>query len=261
MTEAAERKLTTIFSADAAGYSRLMGVDEQATLAALQAHRAAIGGLIASYGGRIVNTAGDSILAEFGSVVKAVECAITIQRGVTERNAPLPEDRRMRFRIGINLGDVMVEKGDLFGDGVNVAARLQGLADPGGILVSGTVHDLVKDKLTVGFDFLGARSLKNLASDVPVYRVMLQGGAAPIADLPRKVSLAQQPAMSPFAHRLLIGAATPAALIGFLFLINLFTFDDEYSSDGEWWFKWPAAVILLIFALRTIWRLKRKGQG
>jgi adenylate cyclase len=254
MAEPTQRKLTTIFSADAAGYSRLMGEDEQATLETLRAHRAAIDTLIAGHGGRVVNTAGDSILAEFGSVVKAVECAIAVQRDIAERNAALPEDRRMYFRIGINLGDVMVENGDLFGDGVNIAARLQTLCDPGGILVSGPVHDLVKDKLSVGFDFLGARSLKNLASDVPVYRVMLQGGTPPpLPDPPREPHSTLTSATSPLARRLLISAATPAALIGFLFLINLF------SGGDDWWFKWPASVILLIFALRAIWMLKREG--
>src|SRR4051812_39514389 len=120
MTASVERKLTTIFSADAAGYSRMMGEDETATLATLKTARAAMRDLIARNGGRIVNTAGDAMLAEFGSVVKAVECAIAVQREVAERNAGLPEERRMWFRIGINLGDVMISDGDLFGDGVNI---------------------------------------------------------------------------------------------------------------------------------------------
>lgn len=228
MTNTTERKLTTLFSADAAGYSRLMGEDEQATLATLRDRRAAMDGLIAKYGGRIVNTAGDSVLAEFGSVVKAVECAIAVQREMAERNAHLPQDRRMWFRIGINLGDVMVEGTDLFGDGVNVAARLQALCDPGGVLVSGPVHDLVKDKLTVGFDFLGAKSLKNLANDVPVYRVMLNSNGPPAAVEPPHRTPASLSATSTLKRRLLHAAAFPAFLIGMVFLVNLF------SYSGDW---------------------------
>ena len=130
MEKPLERRLTALFSADVVGYSRLMGGNEPATLATLKTHRQAMDALIGQHGGRIVNTAGDSVLAEFPSIVKAVECAISVQRAIAELNAPLPEDRRMWFRIGINLGDVIVDNGDLFGDGVNLAARLQALAIP-----------------------------------------------------------------------------------------------------------------------------------
>src|SRR5205823_6490442 len=151
------------------------------------------------------------------------------------------------FRIGINLGDVMTDSGDLFGDGVNVAARLQGLADPGGILVSGQVHDLVKDKLTVDFDFLGAKPVKNITGDIPIYRVLLNrsGEASPEPASPdRGASLSGR--AGTFRHRLLVSAAKTTLLLALLFAINLF------SGADEWWFQWPALPILAIFAWRAI---------
>ncbi|MGE0242263.1 MAG: adenylate/guanylate cyclase domain-containing protein, partial [Parvibaculaceae bacterium] len=160
MTPSTERKLTTILSADAVGYSRLMGRDETQTFATLKAYRDLAAERIARHRGRVVNTAGDSILADFPSVVKAVECAVAIQRGIAERNAALPKDRQMWFRVGVNLGDVMVDNDDLFGDGVNVSARLQALAAPGGILISGNVFEHVKDKLAVSFVALGNQMIK-----------------------------------------------------------------------------------------------------
>lgn len=168
-----ERKLTTLLSADVAGYSAMMERDEVATLHMLRQCREAMDGLIARHRGRVVNTAGDGILAEFGSVVEAVQCGVEIQQELAGRNLDRPADDRMRFRIGINLGDVMVYGDDLFGEGVNVAARLQSIADPGGIMISGSAYDQVRHKLSVGFDFLGMRHVKNLAEDVPVYRVLL----------------------------------------------------------------------------------------
>ena len=147
MADAPERKLTTILSADVAGYSRLMGEDERAALEFLKTSREAISAEIARHRGRIVNTAGDSVLAEFPSVVNAVECAVRIQRDLAERNASHAPDRRMLFRIGINLGHVLVEGDDLFGEGVNIAARLQSLAEPGGILVSNTVFEQVRNRV------------------------------------------------------------------------------------------------------------------
>ena len=180
METAPERKLTTILSADVAGYSRLMGADEAGTLASLRACRELLARQIARHRGRVVGQAGDSVLAEFGSVVGAVECAVAIQRELAERNAALPPERRMLFRIGVNLGDVLVDGGDLFGEGVNIAARLQALAEPGGILVSGPVFDQVRRKLTLGFDYLGPQSVKNIADEVPAYRVVLDGDAGPL---------------------------------------------------------------------------------
>ena len=144
-----ERKLVAILAADVAGYSRLMGIDEEGTLATLSAFRVVTDDLISQHGGRICGTAGDSILAAFGSALAAVQCAIDIQKELAQSNQALEEDRRMQFRIGINVGDVMLKEGDIFGDGVNIAARLEGLADPGGISISRGIHDRVMKKIAV----------------------------------------------------------------------------------------------------------------
>ena len=162
-----ERKLIAILAADVEGYSRLMGVDEEGTLATLSAHRAIADALIAQHGGRICGTAGDSVLAEFGSVFAAVQCAVDIQRNLAQANQALSAERRMWFRIGINVGDVMLKDGDIFGDGVNIAARLEGLAAPGGICISRGVHDHVRRKLPYGFEDLGEQSVKNIAQPHP----------------------------------------------------------------------------------------------
>lgn len=166
-----KRKLAAILSADVKGYSRLMAADEEATLRTLNAYRLKMDALIADRDGRVVGTAGDSVLAEFPSAVEAARCAVEIQEELAARNAELPADRRLEFRIGINLGDVMVEGDDLFGDGVNVAARLQALAEPGGIYVSGGIYDQIKGKLPFGTDFLGEQRVKNIAEPVRVYRL------------------------------------------------------------------------------------------
>jgi adenylate cyclase len=150
-----ERKLVAILAADIQGYSRLMSIAEEDTLATLSAHRAITDAIIAQHGGRICSTAGDSILAEFASVFAAVQCAVEIQRDLAQANLALGEERRMWFRIGINIGDVMVKDGDIFGDGVNIAVRLEGLAEPGGICISRGVHDHVRRKLPYGFEDLG----------------------------------------------------------------------------------------------------------
>ncbi len=168
------RRLAAILSADVAGYSRLMGVDEEATLSTLGGHREAMDGLIAAHHGRVVGTAGDSVLAEFASVVEAVRCAAEIQREIAARNDGIPDDRKMAFRIGVNLGDVMVKDGDIFGDGVNVAARLESLAEPGGICISGAVFDQVKSRLELRYEDLGERKVKNIAEPVRVYRVGME---------------------------------------------------------------------------------------
>ena len=165
------RKLAVILAADVAGYSRLMAADEEGTLAALNARRQVIDELIARHRGRIFTTAGDSVMAEFASAVEAVRCAAAIQQEIERRNADLPEPRRMLFRVGVNLGDVMVGGDNLFGDGVNVAARLEGVAEPGGICISGAVHDQVRNKVDLGFADLGERSLKNIGYPVRVFGV------------------------------------------------------------------------------------------
>src|ERR1700738_3475406 len=170
-----ERKLTAILCADVYGYSRLMGGDEEATLVTLTAHRKIIDSLIAQQHGGFVNSAGDSVLAEFASGVEAVNCAVDIQTALKAENAKLPPQRRMEFRIGVNLGDVMVEGDQIYGDGINVAARLESLADPGGICISGTVHEQVRDKLALGYQDDGEQTVKNIARPVHVWRVLLNG--------------------------------------------------------------------------------------
>jgi len=170
-----ERKLTAILCADVHGYSRLMGGDEEATLVTLTAHRKIIDSSIEKHHGRFVNSAGDSVLAEFASVVEAVNCAVDIQPALGVENAKLPPERRMEFRIGINLGDVMVEGDQIYGDGINVAARLESLADPGGICISGKVHEEIRSKLPLGYEDLGAQTVKNIAHPVHVWRMLLNG--------------------------------------------------------------------------------------
>ncbi|MFQ5974091.1 MAG: adenylate/guanylate cyclase domain-containing protein [Alphaproteobacteria bacterium] len=174
MAEAVQRKLAAILAADVAGYSRLMGEDEEATLATLKAYREVIDRLIDTHQGRVFGGAGDSLIAEFASPVEAVRCANEIQLEIDRRNTDLPEDRRMRFRIGVNLGDVMVEGDNLYGDGVNVAARLQTLAEPGGICISRAVFDQVKMQPDLGFEYLGEQRVKNISEPVPTYRVLLE---------------------------------------------------------------------------------------
>src|SRR5215471_8154456 len=172
-----ERKLTAILCADVYGYSRLMGDDEEATFRTLASHRKIIDSLIEQHHGRFVNSAGDSVLAEFASVVNAVQCGIEIQTALKTDNANLSPQRRMEFRIGINLGDVIVDGEQIYGDGVNVAARLESLADPGGICISGFVHDHVKGKLALNYQDLGAQQVKNITEPVRVYRVLSEVGA------------------------------------------------------------------------------------
>jgi adenylate cyclase len=173
------RRLAAIVSADVVGYSRLMGRDESATLAGLKAHRSEfIDPKIAEYSGRIVKTTGDGLLLDFPSVVDAVRCAVDVQRGMAERNAGVPPEQRIEFRIGINVGDIIIDGDDIFGDGVNVAARLQTLAEPGGICVSRVVRDQVLDKLSFAFEDLGAQEVKNIARPLEVYRIDLGAGAA-----------------------------------------------------------------------------------
>jgi class 3 adenylate cyclase len=174
-----ERRLAAILAADVAGYSRLMSRDEAGTLKSLQAHRAElIEPAIARHHGRVVKLMGDGILAEFGSVVEAVECAAEIQRDMAIRNAAVPEDRRLGFRIGVHLGDVITQGDDIYGDGVNIAARLEGLAEAGGLCISGTVYDQIKSKLALGYEDLGMQAVKNIAEPVRVYRVQLPAFSA-----------------------------------------------------------------------------------
>ncbi|TIY00704.1 MAG: adenylate/guanylate cyclase domain-containing protein, partial [Mesorhizobium sp.] len=174
-----ERRLAAILAADIVGYSRLMEADEADTLARLKSTREnLIDPKIAAHKGRIVKLMGDGALLEFSSVVDAVGCAVEIQRTMAECNAELPKERQLEFRIGVNLGDVIVEGQDIYGDGVNVAGRLEGLAEPGGILISGTAFDQVERKLDVEFEFLGEQQLKNIEKPVRLYRVSPRTRAA-----------------------------------------------------------------------------------
>src|SRR5256712_12305235 len=158
-----ERKLTALLSADVKGYSRLMGEDEEATIYTLIAYRQVMAALIVQYRGRVVDSPGDNLLAEFASAVDAVRGAVEIQRDLQVKNAELPPERRMEFRIGINVGDVVVEGEQLYGDGVNIAARLESLAIPGGICISGTVYDQIETKLPLNYDYQGEQTVKNIA--------------------------------------------------------------------------------------------------
>jgi adenylate cyclase len=177
-TQEVKRKLAAILSADVKGYSRLMGEDEEGTTRTLNTYREVMTGLIQHHHGRVVDATGDNILAEFASVVDAVRCAVEIQKELKTRNEELPENRRMEFRIGINLGDVIGEEGKLFGDGVNIAARLESLSEAGGICISGTAYDHVENKLSLGYQYHGEQAVKNIAKPVRVYRVLMEPGAA-----------------------------------------------------------------------------------
>jgi adenylate cyclase len=185
-----ERRLVAIFAADVAGYSRLMGADEVETLQALTQRRTILDGLISSHRGRIANTAGDSVLAEFGSAVDAVRCAVEAQKALTQANAGASPDRQINFRIGIHVGDVMVKGGDLFGDGVNIAARLQTLASAGGVCVSGAAHDQVRKILLFAFSDLGAQQVKNIEEPVHAFAVTAKGTAVAAASANASIPLA-----------------------------------------------------------------------
>jgi class 3 adenylate cyclase len=166
-----KRRLSCILAADAVGYSQQMEADEESTIRVLAAHRAVIDGIITFHGGRIISTAGDSVLAEFSSAVEAVRCAVEIQEALKTRNDALPEKSQMQFRVGVNLGDVVVKNDDLLGDGVNVAARLETIAEPGGICISSSVYDQITGKLDLGFQDIGEQALKNISRPIRVYRV------------------------------------------------------------------------------------------
>src|SRR5262245_14396959 len=194
-TERVRRRLAAILAADLAGYSRLIGADEEGTLARLRADRQAlVDPKIKKYRGRIIKTTGDGMLVEFASVVDAVHCAVEIQAGMVERNRACPQDKRLEFRIGINVGDVVVDGSDIHGDGVNVAARLEALAEPGGICVSGRVQEDAQGKVDITFEDAGEQQLKNIARTVRVYYARLNGAAAkPALALPGKPSIAVMP--------------------------------------------------------------------
>ena len=171
MADGTQRRLAAILAADVVGYSRLMEADETGTLATMKAHRAELWGPETErHGGRVVGAAGDSLLVEFASAVAAVECAVAVQRGMTERNVDLPDDKRMQLRVGINIGEVIVDEDDIYGDGINIAARLEALAEPGCICVSDDLYRQVVGKIDVGFEDAGEQKVKNIARPVQVWR-------------------------------------------------------------------------------------------
>lgn len=176
--DSAKRKLTAIFSADVVGYSRLMEADESWTIKCLEENKKLMSSLIEEHSGRVVDSPGDNLLAEFSSVINAVECAVKVQEQLNTKNSKLMEDNRMHFRIGVNLGDVVEEEGRIYGNGVNIAARLEGLAEPGGICISGTAYDQVISKLNLKYDYLGEHNVKNIAVPVRAYRVVIENEAA-----------------------------------------------------------------------------------
>ena len=201
-----ERRLAAILAADVVGYSRLMEADEEATVRALSACRQVVETFVADHSGRVFGSAGDSIVAEFPSPVEAVRCAVDIQRTLEVRSADLPESRRMRLRIGVNLGDVIVDGDDLLGDGVNIAARLESLADPGGISLSRPVFDQIRKQLHLGYEYLGEHEVKNIAEPVAVYRVLTGPAAAG--------TIVGEPRRATFAWNRVVLAASLTVLIG-----------------------------------------------
>lgn len=272
-----KRRLTTVLCADVHGYSRLMEADEAATLATLRRYRTAMAGLVERHDGRIVNTWGDAVIAEFASVVEAVQCAVEIQQEISSQDPDLPDHHRMRFRIGINLGDVMVEGSDIYGDGVNIASRLQELAEPGGVVISGSVYEQVHNKLSLGFDSLGQQAMKNVAPVVS-YRVTMSGRAAerrsfPIDENrpshtdtiaasqggapPRRDEYGSSTGLRPVVDwwaNLPRPIAMALAVSGFLILINVFT------GLHSIWFHWPVAGLLFFAVVRTVLRRRRASD-
>jgi adenylate cyclase len=244
MTTKVKRRLTSILCADVKSYSRLMENDETRTIGMLRQYRAAMDALVERHEGRTINTWGDAVIAEFSSVVEAVQCAIEVQRELAARNHELPEGEQMWFRIGINLGDVMVENDDLYGEGVNIAARLQEMAEPGGILISGTVYDLVRNKLSVGFEHLGQQAVKNVTEPVISYRILLDGEGRPAAAaMPRPAAVMQAQPHGRVGRLWSRFRALPrlvrAALVIILFLFVL----DMADGPETTWFHWPAAAL------------------
>jgi class 3 adenylate cyclase len=256
MTET-RRKLTTIFSADVQDYTRLMGADEEGTLATLKRYRDAMQALIEAHDGRVINTWGDGLIAEFPSVVEAVRAAVDTQNELAGFNAGSPAEKQMLFRIGINLGDVIEVGDDIYGDGVNIAARLQGSAPPGGIVISNTVYDQVRNKMSVGFDFLGALSVKNVSEAVPSYAVRIGNAAATSA--PREAqSTSRQPtnaagdAAAPAAGReeLFFTPGSPRMYVALAALAILVAVINLVTSPHDFWAKWPITVFAYFAAMQ-----------
>src|SRR5215470_2974881 len=203
-----ERRLAAILAVDVAGYSRLMGKDEEGTLAALRAVRRELGDpKIAEHRGRIVKTTGDGLLVEFASVVDAVRCAVELQRGMIARNATAPAARRIEFRMGINVGDIIIEEGDIFGDGVNIAARLEAMAEPGGICLSAAAHEQVRDRLDLAFDDLGEQQVKNITRPVRTYAVALGAPSRAARSIAARLPLPDKPSLAVLPFQNMTGDA------------------------------------------------------
>lgn len=261
-----KRRLAAIMCADVAQYSRLMERDEDGTLDRLKAYRIVMSSLTERHNGRIVNTWGDAVIIEFQSVTEAVQCAVDIQNELSLKNAELPDMNRMEFRIGINLGDIMVEGDDIYGDGVNVAARLQEIAPRGGIMLSQSVYDQVKSKMALGFDPLGPQHVKNVTDPVETYAVRLGGRNAPQEtetsdeDTGGRTGRVPPPDWDRDTQVIANGfeqarrwlRAQPrkvrgcVLMIGFFFVLNLLT-----SGLSTLWFIWPS----LPFAFMLVWHL------
>ncbi|NRP85793.1 hypothetical protein GFPCMMHI_01694 [Ensifer adhaerens] len=243
------RKLTTIFCADVQDYTRLMGKDEEGTLATLRRYRDAMTRLIEAHGGRVINTWGDGVFAEFPSVVEAVRAAIDVQNELAGYNAAMDTERQMLFRIGLNLGDVIADGNDLYGDGVNIAARLQSRAAAGGIVISNTVYDQVRNKVAVGFDFLGQLEVKNIEGGVPSYAVRV--GGVQVVDTsvddrarPQPVRMPEDTTKEPV---LLDWRRSYGAL--FVVAVGLAALN-ALTWHGEFWAKWPILALTWVGALR-----------
>jgi class 3 adenylate cyclase len=256
------RKLTTIFSADVQDYTRLMGADEEGTLATLKRYRDAMAAVIHTHNGRVINTWGDGLIAEFASVVEAVRAAVDTQNELAGFNTARPAEKQMQFRIGINLGDVIEVGDDIYGDGVNIAARLQTSAPAGGIVISSTVYDQVRNKVPVGFDFLGQLEVKNVAEGVPSYAVRI-GEATAAADPPHEVYRQRAAPSPPHPEKEQLffepgRRATYTALAGLAVVVTVVNL---LTSPRDFWAQWPILTFALIAAIqwaRTQTRFDRR---
>lgn len=256
-----KRKLTTIFYADVQRYSTMMAVDEVETLSRLKRYRTIMSGLFDRHEGRQVNTWGDAVIAEFDSVVEAVRCSVEIQDALSAENRDLSPDAQMWLRIGINLGDVMNDNGDLYGDGVNIAQRLESMAEPGGILVSATVYALARKQLALGFDYNGEHTIKGIDEPVPVYSVRMTGRNEPETERqhrqrgPGTANTDAETTLSSWTERAEAGLAwlrvqprrvrIAAVAIGIFVVLNLF-----FGGFADPWFIYPSAPLGLYIYLR-----------
>jgi adenylate cyclase len=237
-----KRKLAAILSADVQGYSRLMEKDEEGTIRTLKAYMEVISGFIQQHRGRVVTTAGDSVLAEFASVVDAVRCAVGIQEELKERNKDVAENRRMEFRIGVNLGDVVEEGDTILGDGVNIAARVQSLAEAGGICITGTAYDQIKNKLAFGYEYVGEQTVKNIKEPVKVYRVLMEPGIKVPETTPTQVPEEKKLGKIRLSRAVLVGIAMvliATAVVLYLFAFRPSTSKTEVASIKKMAFPLP----------------------